>query len=122
MMKRRPLGYLAHSYSADPENNVIASCHWFEYFVKVLGVSVLNPLLSHYHHVMSFNTMDYDDWLNMDLDYISHCDFLFVCKDEDSKGVATEVNFARAHNIPVFYTLSTLKEFLYEDFGIEYQD
>ena len=48
--------------------------------------------------------VDYETWLNMDLDILSRCDAMFVMLNSDkSPGVQRELAFARKKAIPVIH-------------------
>lgn len=55
-----------------------------------------------------------DVWLEGDLVIIKRCDFVIMTPDwERSLGATAERNFALKQQIPVFYTLEPLKEWLF---------
>jgi 4-hydroxy-3-methylbut-2-en-1-yl diphosphate synthase IspG/GcpE len=59
----------------------------------------------------------YDTWLTLDIEWLSVCDCLLRLPGE-SKGADIEVEYAREHMIPVFYTIEQLIEY-YTDLADE---
>lgn len=49
-----------------------------------------------------------DDWLVNDLAIVARCNALFRIQNGPSRGSDTEEQFAKAHQIPVFYTLDSI--------------
>lgn len=55
-----------------------------------------------------------DVWLAGDLEMVKRCDFVLMTPDwARSSGARAEEAFARQHQIPVFYDLKALKEWLW---------
>lgn len=70
-----------------------------------LGFAPFVPLYSHFQH-MSF-PRPYQDWIDIDLIWVKSCNALLRLEGE-SKGADGEVEFAKKHNIPVFYSIEEL--------------
>lgn len=58
-------------------------------------------------------------WLDGDLELLKRCDAVLVVPFwQDSKGTCREIEFAKQHNIPVFYALTELADWMSDS---EYQ-
>ena len=79
------------------------------------GFAPFCPLLSHFQHMIF--PQGYDTWLTLDIEWLSVCDCLLRLPGE-SKGADIEVEYAREHMIPVFYTIEQLIEY-YTDLADE---
>lgn len=66
------------------------------------------PLYSHFQHM--YHPRPYQDWINIDLEWVSVCDAILRIGGE-SKGADCEVNHAKFLNIPVFYSIKELCEY-----------
>ena len=73
-----------------------------------LGFAPFCPLLFHFQHIV--HPRQYEDWLQIDLEYLSVCDYLLRLPGE-SAGADREVEFAKANNIPVAYSIAELFTF-----------
>lgn len=76
-------------------------------FSKLLdmGLTPFAPLLSHFVHMA--HPKDYNVWMEQDLIWIKSCDFLLRLPGESS-GADKEIEFAKKHGIPVYYTIEEL--------------
>lgn len=64
------------------------------------GFAPFVPLFAHFQQIV--HPRPYQDWLNMDLEWVSSCDCVLRLKGE-SKGADEEVKQAQELNIPVFF-------------------
>ena len=109
--------YLASVYSLDAKTDIeehkAIREERYQLVMKKVGelmaqnVHVFSPIL--HCHVLS-NTYnlpkDFAYWKQLDEDYISHCDALYVLKMEGwerSQGITEEIKFAKKIGIPVEY-------------------
>ena len=72
------------------------------------GYAVVLPLLFHYQHELF--PQDYMKWLELDIELMLRCDSVLRL-DGVSEGADEEERIAKAHNIPVFYSLHELNEY-----------
>lgn len=105
---RKPLIYIAHPYTSDPEENYADSLRVSLQVLNLGGIAI-NPLDSHPLHMIEPH--DYSFWLANDLEIIRRCDAVFRCQGH-SEGADSEVLYATAHEIPVFYDFDKLSEFI----------
>lgn len=73
-----------------------------------LGFAPYCPHLTHFLQIN--NSRAYEDWLSLDLVYLSVCDGLIRIFGE-SNGADKEVEFARKNSIPVFYSIRELIDY-----------
>lgn len=73
-----------------------------------LGFAPFTPLYSHFQHMA--HPRPYEDWLKLDLEWVSVCDCILRLPGESS-GADREVEFAKANGIRVFYSIDELKNF-----------
>ena len=71
-----------------------------------LGYAPFCPHLSHYLHIN--NPRPYQDWINMDNEFVRVCDALLRL-DGDSSGADAEVILAKELGIPVFYNINQIR-------------
>ena len=76
------------------------------------GFAPYCPLVYHLQE-LSF-PRPYEDWMQLDLEWIKSCDGLLRL-DGESPGAEREVKFARELDIPVFYNLAELKAYFARD-------
>ena len=73
------------------------------------GVFNFSPITqSHEQHMSHELPGTWDFWSQVDLEFLSRCDELFVLVEpgwQDSVGVTAEIKFAKENNIPVTYIL-----------------
>lgn len=69
------------------------------------GFAPFLPLLSHFQHMMFPRA--YEDWINVDLEWLKSCDCLLRLPGE-SKGADGEEALAIKLGIPVYYDLDAL--------------
>lgn len=72
------------------------------------GFAPFVPHLTHFWHMLFPHP--YEEWLDLDNQFIPVCDALFRMPGESS-GADKEVALARFCNIPVFYTQEDLRGF-----------
>jgi len=107
--------YIASPYSiGDQGENVRISMSCANDLMNE-GFAPYSPLLSHFQHITF--PRPYDDWMSLDIEWLSVCDCLIRLPGE-STGADMEVEFARANNIPVFYNIEQLLEY----FNTQYED
>jgi hypothetical protein len=82
--------------------------------VWMLGGAAICPHKNTAFFGGAYNLPD-EVWLTGDLEILSRCDAVYVTHNwERSNGACTEVEFAKAHDIPVIYSLKDLQAFLSE--------
>ena len=69
------------------------------------GFAPFAPLYSHFQHMV--HPRPYQDWINIDLEWLKVCDCVLRL-DGESSGADGEVNLAKELNIPVYYSLDEL--------------
>lgn len=77
------------------------------------GIHVFSPI-SHNVPISNHGDLGWSQWMSFDLAMLAKCDRMFVLKIEgwdQSKGVAKEIEYAMAHNIPIEYLSFPLEEF-----------
>lgn len=67
------------------------------------------PHLFHYWHLQ--HPGNYEKWATLDIAWLLRCDAIYRI-DGESPGADMEVAVARAHNMPVFYTMNGLCEWV----------
>lgn len=72
-----------------------------------LGFAPFLPLLAHFQHLI--HPRDYEDWTEIDLEWVKSCDALLRLSGE-SEGADREVALAEKLKIPVFYNIDELLE------------
>ena len=72
------------------------------------GFAPFLPHLTHFWHLVA--PRPYEDWLDLDNQFIPCCDALLRIPGESS-GADKEVALARSLNIPVFYSQTNLEEY-----------
>ena len=97
--------YVAGPYSkGDVEANVLAA---FDCAHALMDAHLL-PFVPHScHHMHLRRNRDYEEWMAWDFAWLAKCDALLRMLG-DSPGADREVEFAKAHGIPVFTDLSEL--------------
>lgn len=104
----RPLVYLAGPYSKpDPVQNVNRVIQLADLVLDVC-VPVIPHLTLTWHLV---SPKPYEQWLELDLAVMRRCDVVFRFEGESS-GADAEVADARAHGIPVVFSVYELRELL----------
>ena len=105
----KPLVYVAGPYTKpDPVENINTAIRYADQVLDVGAVPVI-PHLSGFWHLVS--PKPYEQWLEIDLDYLYRCDVVFRFPGESS-GADAEVVEAERRGIPVVYSLSELIEHL----------
>ena len=69
------------------------------------GFAPFAPLYSHFQHMI--HPRPYEDWVNVDLEWVRVCDCLLRLPGE-SKGADNEVKLAIELNKPIFYSIDQL--------------
>ncbi len=69
------------------------------------GFAPFIPLLYHFQHISFPNP--YEVWMSLDLTWVKQCNYLLRLEG-GSSGADREVAFAKAHGIPVFYSVEEL--------------
>ena len=101
----RPVVYIASPYTkGDVALNVRESLLAADQ-VAQMGYLPLAPLLSHFWHMLCPHP--YGFWMELDLEWILHCDCVLRLPGE-SAGADAEVAFARLHGVPVYYSIEGL--------------
>ena len=100
------LFYVAHQYGGNPENLERANRIVHDLQVSDLENSYICPLLLFSH--LKYGEIGYDAEMELCLDILSICDKLIVASDI-SKGVASEIDFAKLVNMEVEYLEDTGK-------------
>lgn len=74
-----------------------------------LGHAPYCPHLTHFLHMNK--AQPYEKWLILDSEYLKICDIL-IRLDGESNGADKEVQLAEKLNIPVFYNMEDLSQYL----------
>jgi hypothetical protein len=83
-----------------------------------LGLRAFIPHLSHFRHARK--ARPYEEWMDIDFDWIRRCDALFRIRGKSSGG-DREVAFARGARIPVFFDEADLRKWaMAEDSDCEF--
>jgi hypothetical protein len=97
--------YIAGPYTKpDPVTNTAEAIKLGDDLVD-LGFIPYIPHLTHFWHLI--RSRPYQDWLDIDNEWISACDVLYRMHGE-SKGADKEVALAKSLDIPVVDTFATL--------------
>lgn len=97
--------YIASPYTkGDVAVNVKRQIDCYEELMT-LGYAPFAPLWSHFQHLV--HPRPYEDWCEVDLVWVLACDVVLRL-DGESKGADVEVEYAKEHNIPVFYSIKEL--------------
>jgi nucleoside 2-deoxyribosyltransferase len=106
--KDRPLVYIAGPYTKpDPVEN---TTHVIALASELVDEGLITPLVPHLTllwHLVRPRPLEF--WYEYDVATLARCDALFRMPGE-STGADREVEFARAHDIPVFTDLKDLRE------------
>lgn len=97
-LKDRPTVYVAGPYSSDPVMGTRKAIHVADAIWEAGGAPYV-PHLTHLWHLISPHP--YEDWLELDLVWVSRCDML-VRLPGKSSGADREVAHAEQECIPVF--------------------
>jgi hypothetical protein len=104
-MKKIKFIYIASPYTkGDVAINVRESLSMADTLISD-GFIPFTPLTSHFQHMLF--PRPYEDWLTLDLEWISKCDALLRLPGESS-GADREVEHARSLGIPVFFSYNEL--------------
>ena len=101
--------YVAGPYSqGDMDANVNLAIA-YGHNILDMGLSPFVPHLAHYMHLIK--RRDYEDWMNWDLTWLEKCDALIRIPGP-SPGADREVTRAHELGIPVFGSLTDLKQYI----------
>ena len=95
----RKLVYIAGPYSSEPEANVDKAMMVANILLDQ-KFAIFCPHL--FHFLEQVQERDYQEWLELDLQYLSNCDAILRLEGE-SPGADKEVAHAVNQEIPVFY-------------------
>jgi hypothetical protein len=122
---KKPLVYVASPYTqGDKGINTHFQCMMFDRMLSDGLVNPFVPLWSHFQHLLF--PRPYEDWLSYDLDIILKCDALLRLTAEFSNdniidynqyyspGADREVAHADSNDIPVFYSVYDLYNWVRE--------
>jgi hypothetical protein len=86
------------------------------------GFSVFTPSNDLIEGLIS-GMMTYQDYFQNNLEWIEVSDAIFVCpyRYKESKGVLKEVEYAKTHNVPVFYDMDALIMYRIEQIASKYE-
>jgi nucleoside 2-deoxyribosyltransferase len=102
--------YVASPYSNPDPIKIEANVHRSMLACEQLMVAGFVPFLtlaSHYYDVNHYSHT-WEEWMEFDIAWLSKCDALLRLEGA-SKGADREVDYAVKNNIPVFYTIESLK-------------
>lgn len=93
--------YIASPYTiGDTELNVRTQIDVADKLMNV-GFAPFVPLFSHFQQLI--HPRPYQDWMDIDLEWVSNCDCVLRLKGE-SRGADEEVKHAQVLGIPVFFS------------------
>ena len=105
-LKRGDLVYIAGPYTQGSEGlNVRRAIEMAEFIREHSDLTPIVPHLSHFWNRVHLHNYEY--WMSMDLDIVSHCQALFRVTGK-SEGADREVAWAKRKKIPVFYDCTSL--------------
>ena len=107
--------YIAAPYSSDPERNTQEAIEVMHELMDS-GFAPFCPHLSHYAH--SQRERLYEDWLELDDEFLAKCDVLLRLPGE-SPGADREVALAESLGIPVVYSVRDLCELRSQHSGVD---
>lgn len=108
--------YIAGAYSSSPDSNTDLAIGLGNHVLRHRFIPFV-PHLSHFWEQRHPHT--WQEWLDIDFWWILRCDALLWDREwipDDSSGATKEVEFAKKHGIPVFYSL---RELILHQQGIE---
>ena len=73
--------------------------------LMTLGFAPFTPLYSHFQHMA--HPRPYQDWINIDLEWVTSCDCLLRL-DGESSGADGEVKHALENGVPVYYSVEEM--------------
>lgn len=71
------------------------------------GYAPYIPHLTCYWEIVANGEFSYEDWMSLDIEYLRTCDALLRLEGV-SKGADREMAWAKAHGMPVYYSLDLL--------------
>lgn len=109
-LHERPVIYVAGYFSANPMHGTANAVE----AAKALHALGWLPLIPHVSIITDMLwPMTPEFWYEFDLGLLARCDAMYVCQDvltAQSSGVRREVEYAHAHDIPVFHQLVAANE------------
>ena len=97
--------YIASPYTkGDPAVNVKVQMDMADELIS-RDYAPFAPLMSHFQHMA--HPRPYEDWIRLDLEWVLCCHAVLRLPGVSS-GADGEVEFAKEHGIPVFYSLEEL--------------
>ena len=106
MSKKQVRVYVAGPYSKGDVAVNVRNAILVANRLRDAGFAPFLPHLTHFWHLVV--PRPYEDWLDLDNQFIPFCDALLRIPGESS-GADKEVALARSLDIPVFYTQETLQ-------------
>lgn len=97
--------YIAGPYSGNVEQN-IKNAEIVSIGLIKAGFHVLTPHknTSGYEQYENGDAINYQTWIDLDLDLLSRCDAIYVMSNsENSMGVKKEIIFCEENNIPIIH-------------------
>lgn len=113
-MKLRPLVYVMAPFRAPTAIEREANIHW----AKMAGVQIAAigacPVVPHANVAYYYDSFDESEMMNICFSLLSVCAAVMVVSTERlTTGMQQEIEFCKTQGIPVFYSLSQLREHLY---------
>lgn len=100
--------YIASPYTiGDSAVNVKRQIDAFDELLT-RGFIPFAPLMSHFQHMVY--PRNYEEWMEWDFEWVEACDCLLRLSGE-SLGADREIEHAKKHGIPVFYSIDQLQSF-----------
>ena len=115
---RKKIIYVSGKYSASTSEQIqenILTARSYAILIWEKGYTALCPHLN----TLNFeehSSLEYDDYIEGDLELISRCNGVFMLPDWiDSKGANIEREYATNIGLPVFYDLDVLEEYIWRE-------
>ena len=108
----RPLIYVAGPYTnPDPCENTNNAIRTGNYIVEEFGCAVLIPHLTMLWHTVTPRPVEF--WYGHDLAHMVRCDAVYRIPGA-STGADAEVKVAQERDLPVFFNMDELEQWVYE--------
>lgn len=92
--------------------NIMVAREWAIKLMRLGRIVTLVPHLNSYHMELDFKS-EQQFWYDADLELLRRCDAVFFLPDwEQSKGAKIEKQYADDHNIPTFFNLEDIDEWV----------